>query len=160
MRLQCQHDSRIKHAEGLAFTIIVPTICCIGMLLNFTILLILKSKRNFPESTYFYLFHLALADFLTLGFFCLNSVGKGFYPKSFHWRMYEIYVYFYFGSICSNASIFITVTVTVESHTTIVFIYNYTINVFIVSLRFIFIIFIHPILIIFIISDSSSSTNL
>lgn len=114
-------SSSLQQHEFVGYGILIPCISIIGILFNVAILIIFNSKRNFPESTYVYLFDLALSDLLTLFFFATNCFGRAYFPDSYDWSVYEVYFYFPFGSMVSNASIFLTVTVTVERY---IFIYH------------------------------------
>ena len=115
------NETYIEKQENIVYGIAIPIISIIGIIFNILILLILRLRKYFTESTYIYLFDLALADSLSLFFLSSNSFGKAYYPENYHWRIYESFFYFPFGSMVSNASIFFTVTVTIERF---IFIYH------------------------------------
>lgn len=102
-------------AERIGYALAIPTIACVGILLNVFNLIVLSTNR-FPESSYSYLAALAVADLLSLCFFAVNGIGRGCYPDSYAWRTFEVYVYFPLGHSTTTASILLTVTVTVERY--------------------------------------------
>lgn len=102
-------------AETTGYAVVIPTICCIGVLLNILNLVILSTNR-FPESSYSYLTALAVADLLSLSFFAASGIGRGHYGYDPRWNAFEAYVYFPLGSGATAASILLTVTVTVERY--------------------------------------------
>ena len=85
----------------------------VGMVLNVITILVLMSKR-LKESSYTYLTSLAVADFLSLLLFGINSIGRGHFPHVFTWEMFETFVYFPMALITTNASVFMIVSVTIE----------------------------------------------
>lgn len=102
-------------AEATGYAVVIPIICCVGILLNVLNLVILSTDR-FPESSYSYLTALAVADLLSLFFFGASGVGRGHYAYDPGWNAFEAYVYFPLGSVATVASILLTVTVTVERY--------------------------------------------
>lgn len=102
-------------AEIAGYGIVVTTIAFVGVFLNTFNLIVLSTKR-FPESSYTYLAGLAVADSLSLFFFAVNGIGRGFYPNHLAWRAFEVYVYFPCCTTTTTASILLTVTVTIERY--------------------------------------------
>jgi len=100
-------------AERIGYAVAVPTICLLGILLNIFNLVVLSQGR-FKESSYSYLTGLAVADLLSLFFFGVNGIGRGYYLNDPGWRAFEVYAYFPFGASTTTASVLLTVTVTIE----------------------------------------------
>lgn len=104
---------KICYMEKGGYGIIVPSVSFVGIFFNILNLVVLRS-RKLKESTYTYLTGLAIADGLSLVFFGVNSIGRGHYPDSYRWRVFEVYLYWPIGTITTVASVMLTVTVTVE----------------------------------------------
>ena len=107
--------ARLCQIDYIGHGFIIVIIAAVGMVMNALNLVVLRSPR-LPESCYVYLRGLALADLLSLFFFGTNSIGRGHYPSSYGWNVYDIYVYFPLCSVTAMASVILTMAVSVERY--------------------------------------------
>ena len=99
---------------------VIPIIAGVGIILNCLNLIVL-SNGKLNESSYTYLTGLAFADGGMLLLFFVNGIGRGNFPNSSRWRIFEAYLYFPCGFVTTTAGILLTVTVSAERY---VFIYR------------------------------------
>ena len=110
------NDTMIRQPEPLlliGYGVIIPVICFCGVICN-VLNLIVMFDRRLSESCYTYLSCLAFADTCALILFGFNGIGRGHYPDSRGWRMFEAHVYMPVGFIATTASVVFTVSVTIE----------------------------------------------
>ena len=87
----------------------------VGLVLNSINFLVLRSK-NLTQATYTFLLGLALADFMSLLMFGLNSLFRGHFLREPITTHFEVYAYIPVGSTSTTASILLIVVVTCERH--------------------------------------------
>ena len=98
--------------QDLLYVIPGPVICAFGIFCNVLNLLVL-SHKSLNESPYVYLTALSVSDLtlLLVSFFVLTAFNL---TGTMFKAIFDLYVFFYFGNVCFNCSVWIIVSMTIE----------------------------------------------